>query len=78
MFQLFEDRLCMPFAVFHEAMEKALERPVFTHEFALNYDGLCRELLGEQPAPTFEEIMDLIPAEKRVLLVLDAKDKQSP
>lgn len=33
-FQLFEDRLCMPFGVFHRAIEKALGRPVWTHEFA--------------------------------------------
>ena len=33
-FQLHEPRLCMPFDVFHEAVEKTLGRPVFTHEFA--------------------------------------------
>ena len=33
-FQLFEDRLCMPFSVFHLAVEHCLARPVFTHEFA--------------------------------------------
>lgn len=27
-FQLFEDLLCMPFDVFHEAVEKTLGRPV--------------------------------------------------
>src|SRR5262249_19115264 len=30
--QLFEDRLCMPFDVYHEAVEKTLGRPVLTHE----------------------------------------------
>jgi hypothetical protein len=34
-FQLHEDRLCRPFDVFHEAVEKTLGRPVFTHEFAI-------------------------------------------
>jgi hypothetical protein len=33
-FQLFEDLLCMPFNVFHEAVEKVLGRSVWTHEFA--------------------------------------------
>lgn len=33
-FQLFEDLLCMPFNVFHEAVEKCLGRPVLTSEFA--------------------------------------------
>lgn len=35
-FQLFEPRLCMPWALFHDAVEKALERPVYTHEFAFD------------------------------------------
>lgn len=33
-FQLFEDRLCMPFDLFQAAVEKVLGRPVWTHEFA--------------------------------------------
>ena len=32
-FQLYEDRLCMPFDLFQEAVEELLG-PVFTHEFA--------------------------------------------
>lgn len=68
-FQLFEDRLCMPFDEFHKAIEETLGRPVFTHEFAeLNH--LRKELRGEKAAPTFEEIMSLIPADKRLLVVL--------
>gem|GEM_PF-5448199 len=31
-FQLFEPLLCVPFEIFHEAMEKTLNRPIFTHE----------------------------------------------
>lgn len=67
-FQLFEPRLCMPFDVFHHAMEETLGRPVFTHEFAYP-DSLKAELLGEKKAPTFEEIMDLIPVDKRLIVV---------
>lgn len=33
-FQLFEKRLCMPFDQFQAAVESALGRPVWTHEFA--------------------------------------------
>jgi hypothetical protein len=44
--QLWEDRLCVPFPVFHEALEAALGRPVFIYELAANRDGLKRELLG--------------------------------
>lgn len=32
-FQLYEDRLCMPLPLFQEAVEKALGRPVYTHEY---------------------------------------------
>jgi len=39
-FQLFQKKLCMDFSRFHEALETVLDRPVFTHEFGLNYDGL--------------------------------------
>jgi hypothetical protein len=69
MFQFFEPRLCMPFEVFNDALEKALGRPVFTHELGMNADGIKKELLGEVPAPTFDEIMGLIPEEKRVLVL---------
>lgn len=51
-FQLFEERLCMPWEVFHEAVEKSLARPVFTHEFArceALQDELRRKLaVGEE------------------------------
>ena len=67
-FQLYSKRLCMPFDVFHEAVEKALGRSVWTHEFALNYSGLIKELNGEAEPPSFQEIVELIPEEKRIIL----------
>ena len=42
-FQLYEERLCMDFSAFHAAIEDVLGRPVFTHEFGLNRDGLMEE-----------------------------------
>ena len=72
-FQLFEPRLCMPFSVFHEALEHALGRPVWTHELALNFDGIKREFMGDAPRPTFEEIAALIPPEKRLLLYVQGE-----
>jgi hypothetical protein len=69
-FQLFEPRLCMPFGDFQDAVEKSLGRPVFTHEFGLNYEGLKQEFLGEKQAPTPEEIFNLIPEAKRILVVI--------
>jgi hypothetical protein len=69
MFQLFEPRLCMPFEVFHEAVEHALGRPVWTHEFGLNWEGLQRELLGDRPAPSLDEILDLLPPDRRFIVI---------
>ena len=68
-FQLHEDRLCMPFDIFHQSVEEALGRPVWTHEFA-QVELLRVELRGDAPAPTMEQIIDLIPAEKRSILAM--------
>lgn len=70
--QMRQRLLCMPFDVFHEAMEKALGRPVWTHEFGLNGDGLRAELFDGKPAPTMQEIMEMIPAEKRITIITDS------
>lgn len=70
-FQMAQERLCMPFGVFHEAVEKTLGRPVFTHEFGLNRAGIQAELDGTGPAPTMEEIIGMIPAEKRLIFAVD-------
>lgn len=67
-FQLFTAELCCPFDVFQEAVEKSLQRPVFTHEFGLNYDGICKEFLGEKKAPTLKEIFHLLPADKTIVV----------
>lgn len=67
-FQLFIAELCCPFNVFHEAVEKSLNRSVFTHEFGLNYSGICDEFLGNKEPPTIEEILGLIPQEKVIII----------
>lgn len=66
--QLFTAELCMPFGEFHKALESVLKRPVFTHEFGMNYDGLVREFLGVGSAPTMREIIYMIPADKRIVV----------
>lgn len=68
LFQMEQRLLCMPFSVFHEAMEKTLGRPVYTHEFGLDWEGLHKELLGERESPTLKEIIELIPADKRIVI----------
>lgn len=67
--QLFTNELCCPFDVFHAAVEECLDRPVWTHEFGFNYDGLIKEFLCEQEPPSMQEIIEMIPEEKRILVV---------
>ena len=66
--QLFQRRLCVPFDVFHEAIEKVLGRPVWTHEFA-SPELLKLEYLGIRAKPSLEEIMNLIPKDKLILIM---------
>jgi hypothetical protein len=68
-FQILTVELCCPFAIFHQAMVDTLGRPVWTHEFGLNYNGLLGELFDGKPSPSFQEILDLIPEEKRIVIV---------
>ena len=68
LFQIHQDRLCMPFSVFHEAVEKTLGRPVFTHELGLNLVGLKAELLGLADAPTLEQVIALLPVERAIVV----------
>ena len=66
-FQLFQKRLAMDFSRFHQAVETVLGRSVWTHEFAYR-DVMVKEYLGEKPKPTMDEIIELIPAEKRIII----------
>lgn len=50
-----------------EATAIAKNRSVFTHEFSSPQD-LINEYLGNKSAPTFEEICNFIPKEKRIIL----------
>lgn len=67
-FQLFQRRLCLPFDRFHEAMEKVFDRPIWTHEFAF-VNELIAEYCGKKPKPTMQEIIDLLPKDKTILVV---------
>lgn len=69
LFQMEQDRLCMPFEVFQKAVEETLDRPVFTHEFGLNKAGLLAELQGKALAPSLADILAMLPADKTVVVV---------
>lgn len=68
LFQLEQDRLCMPFDEFHRAVEEALGRPVWTHEFGMNRAGLLAELRGKATAPSFADILAMLPADRTVVV----------
>jgi len=67
MFQLYQECLCMDFSRFHEAMEHVLERPIWIHEFAY-WDLLIAEYEEKREHPTFEQIMNLIPKDKKSMV----------
>lgn len=75
-FQLFTAEMCMPFPEFHKALEESLGRPVFTHELALNFDRIALEFLGEADAPTMQEIIDLIPEQKRIAIITPPEENR--
>lgn len=68
-FQAFVKELTMPFDVFIAAVDCTLLRPVRLAELVFDMESLCRELIGEQPPPTFEDIVNLLPADKRPIAV---------
>jgi hypothetical protein len=70
-FQLLTRELCLPFDVFHRALEATLGRDVWLHEFGFNVDGLIHELLGEADPPDLDAILALIPEEQQCPVVLD-------
>lgn len=66
-FQLYQDCLCVPWSVFQNAVSDVLDRPVYTHEFA-NPDNLRREMEGILGKPTMQEIIDMLPKDKVILI----------
>jgi hypothetical protein len=76
-FQMRQQFLCVPFGRFHEAVEKTLGRPVWTHEFGLNLDGLKAELAGTGSAPSMADIVAMLPANK-TLIVAAARKENAP
>jgi len=74
-FQLNEHRLCMNFGDFHKAVEDALGRPVWSHEFA-NPTYLLDEIYGNLPCPTMEDIINLIPKDKRIIIMGEEEEQK--
>lgn len=69
-FQIDAELTCMPFNVFHKALEESLGRGVYTHEIGLNWEGLKEELKGNRKAPTIKEVMELLIAESIPVVIV--------
>jgi hypothetical protein len=67
--QINEPILIIDFGKFHEAAEKALGRPVWSHEFA-RPDVLIQEYQGKIPKANFADVMDKIPEGKKIITVV--------
>jgi len=66
-FQLSQERLCVDFSDFHKAVESALGRSVWTHEFAYP-DLLWDELHEKRVPPTFNDILNMLPIDKVIII----------
>lgn len=69
-FQINTDRLCMPFSVFHTAVTETLGRTVMNVSLAISRDSIIKEMRGERPALTLENIVGFIPEEQRKIVAL--------
>lgn len=56
------------FAMIHARIESLVGRPVWTHEMGLNWSGLLQECRWKGRPATMDEIIDLVPAEKRIVI----------
>ncbi len=65
--QLFQDKLCIEWIRFHQAVEKVLGRSVYTHEFG-SEGKLREEYLGQKKAPTIVEIINQLPNKPIVVI----------
>ena len=69
-FQIAQERLCVPFEVFHRAVEETIGRRIYVHEFSMNRGGLRVEIQGKAKCPTMAEIIAMFPVEKAIGSIL--------
>ncbi len=58
--------LCLPFDILQEKTEKALGRPVWTHEFA-SLENLLSEFYGDKEWKSYEEVYQDIPGAAEII-----------
>ena len=64
----FAGPVSIPFDLIHQRIEELVGRSVWTHEIGLDWNGLVAEAGKRREAPTMDGIVDLIPADKRIVL----------
>ena len=62
-FQLYEEKLCMDFGNFHKAVENAMKRPIFTHEFGTFGVKAMQKNIKKI---SLSELLLLLPEKKRI------------
>lgn len=65
---LYNQFLPLEFSEFHRALSVVLDRDVYTHEFGLNWPGLIDEYEGKCGNPTIEQVIDLLPKDKTIII----------
>ena len=74
-FQLFTVELCLPFGIFHRALEEVLGRPIWIHEFGFSAESLALEFLDERDPPTLEEIFALVPHNQTCGVIVEPSEE---
>ncbi len=68
-FQLYQDRLCMPYTEFRKALTVVFGRSIWSHELSSsNINSMIKEFEKKRKAPTFTEILELIPKDKAIVI----------
>ena len=58
----------VPFSMIHQRIEALVGRPVYTHEIGTDWEGLVAEAGNQAPPATMQEIIELIPEPKRLVV----------
>lgn len=66
-FQVTQNKLCCPIDVYKESLVKTLNREVFTHELS-QPEKLIAEMNKEKKAPSFAEIVAMMPQGKSAVI----------
>jgi hypothetical protein len=61
LFQVHQNRMCIPLEEYYKALSQTLGRDIYRHEPYLNQPQLREELMGVVGAPCLDQIIALLP-----------------